>query len=267
MPNILASLETGKNSLISNQIGMETTGHNLANVHTKGFSRQRTEFGTMYPDDVQPGQIGKGVRVEKVRRIYDEYLENTLRRERTGLAEWSSIYDSQTLVEVALNEPSKFGMNNLTTEFFNSWQDLSEYPEDYGLRSLVKDAGQNYTESYNQLKLDLNHIRQSIDDKVVSRVGRINEILQDVTELNTRILSIEVAGKQANDLKDRRDNLTTELAEYIDIKITEDTNGMRVSFGNYLLLEGSFSNLFDTQVNAANNDLHDVTFGGGAINF
>ena len=267
MPNILASIETGKNSLIANQIGMDTTGHNISNVYTEGYSRQRVELGTMYPDDLQPGQIGKGVRVERVFRIYNQFLEGTLRKERTGLAEWEAIYDSQTLVEIIFNEPSEFGLNNKTTEFFNSWQNLSEYPEDYGLRSLVRDSGQNFSDAYNQLKSDLARTREETDLKVINLIDTINVVLQDIADLNKRILSVEIVGKDANDLKDRRDNFITELARYIDIDVKQEDTGLRITFGKYLLVEGDVSNLFETRVNVDNDNMHDVTFGGAALSF
>lgn len=267
MPNILASIETGKNSLITNQIGMDTTGHNIANVNTEDYSRQRVDIGTMYPDNIQPGQIGKGVLIQKIERIYNKFLEQTLRTERTALAEWKAVNDSQILVEAAFNEPSEFGMNNRTSEFFNSWQNLSEYPEDYGLRSLVVDSGVDLSNTYNQLKLDLNDLRIKTDAEVSSIVTRINEILDDVADLNKRILSVEVAGNQPNDLKDRRDRLTTELAEYIDITITEEVHGQKIEFGNYLLVQGYVTNKLGTQQNPLNKDFVDITFGGSVINF
>jgi flagellar hook-associated protein 1 FlgK len=267
MPNIFASLETGKNTLITNQIGMDTTGHNISNVHTEGYSRQRAHQTTMYPDFIQPGEIGRGVRIKRILRVYDQFLEATLRKERTGLAEWTEVYDSQTLVEIAINEPSEFGMANKTTEFFNTWQDLSEYPEDYGLRSLVRTSGLDFADSYNQLKTDFSILQEETDLKIVSAVARMNELMIDIAELNKRILSIEVSGLDPNDLKDKRDNLTTELAEHIDIDLVEEPNGLRITFGRYLLVEGNYTNLFDVQPNPDNNNLFDVTFGGAVINF
>jgi len=267
MPNILGSIETGKNSLITNQIGMDTTGHNIANVHTEGYSRQRALQGTMYPDDVQPGQIGKGVRIERVLRVYNQFIENTLRSERTGLAEWTTIYDSATLVEIALHEPGEHGLNYKTSDFFNAWQDLSEYPEDYGLRSLVRSAGADFGDTYNQILTDFNNLRTETDLKIENTVTRINEILGDIADLNTQILSVEVMGNDPNDLKDRRDNLTNELAEKLEITVTQTNNSLSISSGNYLLVEGSVTNQFGTQANPANNDLLDVTFGGAVLNF
>jgi flagellar hook-associated protein 1 FlgK len=267
MPNILASIETGKNSLISNQIGMDTTGHNISNVYTDGYSRQRVELGTMYPDDLQPGQIGKGVRVERVFRIFNQFLEGTIMKERTGLAEWSAVYDSLSLVEVIFSEPSEFGLNNRTIEFFNSWQNLSEYPEDYGLRSLVRDSGQDFSDTHNQLRLDLARTREETDLKITNLVNIINDVLNDIAELNKRIISIEIAGKDPNDLKDRRDLLINELSEYINIDIKQEDTGIKITFGKYLLVEGNVSNLFGTLQNVENDYMHDVTFGGSVLSF
>lgn len=267
MPNIFASIETGKNTLITNQIGMDTVGHNIANLHTEGYSRQRVLQGTMYPDDIQPGQIGRGVRVERVFRVYNQFIENTLRSEKTGLAEWSIIYDSSTLVEIALHEPGEHGLSYKTTGFFNSWQDLSEYPEDYGLRSLVRNSGDDFATTYNQIISDYDSLRTETDLKVANTVTRVNDILDDIAKLNTMILSIEVAGKDPNDLKDRRDNLVTELAKKIDITVTQSSKAFVVTFGNYLLVEGDVTNKFATLVNVTNNDYLDVTFGGSVLNF
>ncbi len=267
MPNILASLEAGKSSIMTNQVGMDTTGHNMANVHTKGFSRQRVEIGTMWPDDIQPGQIGRGVLVQRVVRIYDQFLEQSLRKERTSKAEWSITHDYQRQVEIALAEPSEFGLNSRTSKFFNAWQDLSEYPEDYGLRSLVRDAGQDMNNTFNLLKSDISGMRQNVDDRIVNKVSRVNNIIDEIADLNKKILSIEVAGNDPNDLKDNRDKLITELAENFDIKVQNLSSGLKVTLGNMLLVEGGVTNLLATSANPLNDNMNDVTFGGSVINF
>ena len=135
------------------------------------------------------------------------------------------------------------------------------------MRSLVKDSGLDFSETFTQVRADLDRIRSNANDKIEGKVLRANEILIDIAELNKRILSVEVGGNDPNDLKDRRDNLTTELAEFIDIDIVDEPRGLRITFGNYLLVEGNVSNFLGTQANPQDLNITDVTFGGAVINF
>ena len=64
-------LETAKRALFANQAALNTTGHNIANSSTPGYSRQRANFETTasleYPGltrSVEAGQLGTGVVVE-----------------------------------------------------------------------------------------------------------------------------------------------------------------------------------------------------------
>ena len=83
-------LEMAKQALYAQQSALYTTGHNIANANTEGYSRQRVNFETMpaYPSGSRnrpqlPGQIGTGVKTGSIERIRDMFLDNQFRAEHS----------------------------------------------------------------------------------------------------------------------------------------------------------------------------------------
>ena len=118
-----------------------TTGHNISNANTLGYSRQRVNMeatlgypGTGLNAPKTPGHIGTGVQAQSVQRIRDAFIDRQYRQESNKLGYWESRSQAITQMEDIMAEPSEFGLNESLNQFWKSLQDLSTNPENAGTR-------------------------------------------------------------------------------------------------------------------------------------
>ena len=78
MAGLKHTLNVGSESLFASRQGVDTTGHNIANAHTEGFSRQRVNLETRVPSQSRGVVIGNGVFVKNIDRAHDKFLEKQL---------------------------------------------------------------------------------------------------------------------------------------------------------------------------------------------
>ncbi len=219
-------LELAKKALYAQQGALYTTGHNIANVNTQGYSRQRVNFETTtpfpVPSRVQPniaGQIGTGVEIGTIQRIRNQFLDFQFRTENSKLAYWDTKQEALSRMESLLNEPSENGLATTMDRFWQSLQDLADHPENSGARSVVAQRGYAVAETFNHLSKSLQSIQSDLKDQIDVSVKDMNSLLRQINGLNKQIQKIEPHGLLANDLYDERDRLIDKLSEYMNIKV------------------------------------------------
>lgn len=227
-------LEIARKALFAQQSAIYTTGHNIANANTEGYSRQRVNFNTTtpfpVPSRVQPqiaGQMGTGVEIGSVQRIRDQFLDAQYRTENSKLGYWETKSAALSRMENLLNEPTEQGLSQVMDEFWQSLNDLAVNPDNTGARSVVAHRGLAVAETFNYLSKNLNSIRADLEsqievmanDKDDGTDSQINSLLKQINDINEQVQKIEPHGYVANDLYDRRDNLIDELSGLVNIKV------------------------------------------------
>ena len=129
MPGLIEALNSAKLALSTQQIGIQVTGHNIANVNTDGYSRQESEMKTTRPYSAEPGQIGTGVTVSQISRQFDRFLQKQITDVTSNFSELDARNQALKQVESTFNESSGNGINNILSEFWNSWQDVANNPQ------------------------------------------------------------------------------------------------------------------------------------------
>src|SRR5690554_2930736 len=141
--------------LYSQQRALDVTGHNIANVNTEGYSRQRAVLETTRPMEVLGGRgmLGSGVQVQQIERIRNDFLDVKFWGENTMLGEWSAKSQLLNEIEMVFNEPSDAGLNTVIDKFFNALQELSngEKAGDLTVRALVRQTAIAFTNSLNNM--------------------------------------------------------------------------------------------------------------------
>jgi flagellar hook-associated protein 1 FlgK len=232
------------------QLALETSAHNIANSETEGFSRQRALMAATpalpYPSmnsSAMVGQVGTGVEVANVERLRDQYLDVQLRKESATLGEWSIKQDALEQVEVIFQEPTETGLNNLLTQFWDSWQELSKQPESTSsaVRTTVIETAASLADALRHTVAQLDSLSEDMDSIIDIKVMDINSIANQVTALNEQIKVIKTAGLEANDLLDKRDVLLDELASMIDIRTVDNGDGT-IDVNLYNSTSGNYDN-------------------------
>ncbi len=225
MAGILGALNAGKTALQANQVGLEVTGNNVANVNTPGYSRQQIVYSNV-PTFSQKGFfIGQGVRVSAVQREHDQFLENQL---ITRTAEYGfEKAQGNTLSE--LERIFSIDDDNLSADigsFFESVQKLANNPGDRVMRSTVLHKGQNLCTRFNHTADELNSLQDNLSKSITAKIEGINSNLKKIAELNGRIQTIEVTGQSANAQRDKQEALIREIARETGAGIVSSKKGM-----------------------------------------
>ncbi len=252
MTNIYGILNTGRTALLAQRKGVDVAGHNISNVNTPGFSRQRVNLETNTPTSLSPpGQLGTGVRTAEIQRIYDRFLGDQINRETTDMERWDSQKNALERVEMIFNESSEYGLSSAMSEFWNSWHDLANNPEDQPQRTVVVEKAESLTNRFQKIYRDLMQVQDGLDRNIEANVQDINLMSEQVAHLNMKIFSIENLGDNANDYRDKRDLIIKEISSIIDITSFEDPDGkMTVLAGNGRpLVENVYSWDLATRIN------------------
>ncbi|NNV07381.1 flagellar hook-associated protein FlgK [Geobacillus sp. C56-T2] len=232
MGSTFHGLEVAKRGMAVQQMALYTTGHNIANANTPGYSRQRVNFvqSEPYPPASMnrpqiPGQMGTGVEAGSIERVRDHFLDYQYRNEASKSGYWSARSETIAKMEEIMNEPSEFGLGKALTQFWESLQDLSANPENEGARAVVRQRGIAVAESFHYLNTSLSQIRTDIGQEIKTGLLAVNSILKQISELNDQIKTVEPNGYLPNDLYDKRDALVDELSKYFQVKVETVPSG------------------------------------------
>jgi flagellar hook-associated protein 1 len=242
----IAGLDIGTKALQASLVGLEVTGQNISNVNTENYTRQRVRFANDLVIQKPWGPMGTGVTVQGIEQIKDEFIDREIRNQTSAFKKSETLYQSYENLQSVFNEGENSGLNERIGEFFNALQDLTSFPEDISMRTAVLGEAETLAKQINFTNDQLDQMRLDLDVQLKSEVGEVNNILEQIAQLNTDIASIE-AGTNAtsSDLRDKRDGALKDLAQYIDITVTEmNTGAVNVSTnGRQLVFAGEFNQL------------------------
>lgn len=222
-------LEMAKQAIFTQQSALHTTGHNIANANTEGYTRQRVNFETTKPSpnasrnrQELPGQVGTGVKAGSIQRIRNQFLDVQFRGENSKFGYYETRNEALTRMENILNEPSDTGLSASMNQFWQSLQDLSVNPENAGARSVVLQRGKALAGTFNYLSDSLNKIRGDLKNQLEVTLKDANTMLVEIDKINQEVRNLETHGYTANDLYDKRDVLLDELSKIVPIQVTYD---------------------------------------------
>jgi flagellar hook-associated protein 1 len=259
---ITSTLNIGRDALLTHQKAIEVTGHNIANVNTAGYSRQRLEIIAKDPIDCAGGQIGTGVTGDEIIRIYDRFLTDQINSSAQDLGRWEAQKDALEKVQITFDEQSGYGLNNAMSEFWNAWQGVANEPMSKGARqSLLEKAG-ILVNTFNSVYSDLGKIQGDLDLNISQTVGDINTYASQIDELNNKIILVESSGENANDYRDERDQVLKKLSGLIDFTFSDEDSGaitVTLGGGNDLVDSNGANSLVANDTNG--DGFYDIAWG------
>lgn len=221
-------LGIGKTGLFASKKSLEVTGHNISNVNTDGYSRQKVAQTTAIPVSTAGFVQGTGVRIDGINRINDEFIDKRL----NSAVSSSKYYDARSehldQIEGIFNEVDSEGLNQILNKFFNSFRELANQPENETIRSVVRDNASLVVKDFRRIRETLDLQAGNIDRKIITTVSDVNQILTHVADLNGKISSIEVQQGESGDLRDQRDIALKNLSEHLKIHTYTDEKGRYV---------------------------------------
>lgn len=216
----------GVSGMNAAQAGLVTTGHNISNASTAGFSRQQVVQVSNLPQFTGAGFLGNGVEVSTVRRLYSDVLTNQLTLAESQGSQLDA-YNAQ-IAQLAnmLGDPST-GLAPRLQDFFSGVADVAAHPESVPSRQALLSSANALSGRFQDFDQQIAQVRTGINSEIVSSVTSINAYAQQIASLNHNILVAESAGAQqpANDLRDQRDALVAALSQEIRASVVRDDSG------------------------------------------
>jgi flagellar hook-associated protein 1 FlgK len=214
-------------AMTASQRAIDVTGQNIANINTKGYTRQRVDlasFNTRGADSMSTGpgsKIGYGVEITGISQIRDPFLDVQFRNQiaKVGTADARQT----TLDQLAdiFDETDKDALKKALSDLSSSLDQLSANANNSEFDSIVRSRAQVIVNYIHQKAADLKSVREeTINGLENTDIPAINGLLSDIGELNDAIWKSQVQGNPALELLDKRNDKLDELAGYLPISVT-----------------------------------------------
>ncbi|MBI4740598.1 MAG: flagellar hook-associated protein FlgK [Betaproteobacteria bacterium] len=243
---------SGVSGLNAAKLGLLTTEHNIANVNTPGYNRQRTIQAANPAALTGAGYIGQGVSVSTVERIYSGFLSAQVNQTQTTVSELDAYAAQIKQIDDMLADPSA-GLTPALQDFFKGVQDAAANPSQLPARQSMISAAQTLASRYQTMAARLNEINEGVSGEITGAVASINGYAEQIAGLNQMIASSASSSNAPNDLLDQRDQLIAELNKLIKVSTTTDDNGslnVFVGTGQQLVIRGEASRMAVVQSSA-----------------
>jgi len=255
MTSTFMGLEIGRRGLHAHHQGLATTGHNLDNLKTEGYSRQRVELSAFEPIYLPglnraetPGQIGQGVIVERIERIRDELLDKRIVAQSSSEGYWNTRERYVYEMGKFYLETGSSSVRGKMDVFWDAWQELSIHASDTEHRTAVIERGKTLIDGINSHFNQLKRLQTQADEDVQKTVHQVNSLTRQIAALNKDITRIKAMGDNPNDLMDRRDLLVDKLSSLIDVTVVQkDPDEFMVHTSGHVLVQGQIARQFDMQ--------------------
>ncbi|NRS18488.1 flagellar hook-associated protein FlgK [Brevibacillus sp. HB1.4B] len=272
MRSTFHGIEVSKRGLFAQQSALNTTGHNISNANTEGYSRQRVNMqattGLPYVGmqaSIEPGLLGTGVQATSIQRLREEFLDIQYRNEHKRQGYWDGRLETLEKLEGIMNEPSDTGLQKVMDQMWQAWQDLAKDPTDTSARAVVRERSKAVADTFNTLTNHIKEVQTDLNNVVNVKAMEINSLGQQIANLNNQIANVVPHGYQPNDLYDQRDVLLDKLSKLVEIRATQSTAGMvNVTIEGREFVTGITSQPVATVQNPATG-LSDMTLGGAAF--
>ena len=239
MLNAFSGIEMGKRALNAYRLGMQTVGHNVSNMRTEGYSRQRVLRSTVQPMDLPGvGQVGQGMKADEIVRIRDQFLDFQYRSNLATKGYWDTINAVYQNLQNYIPEPKNKGLSAAMNTFYAAMRTLQQKPEDAAARRSLVEAARSIGGVLDTIVTGFETYAKNLNQQVLTAVQDANQILHKIAALNKQIYKAEALDQNANDLRDQRDLLLDKLSEMLDVTPQEPLRYGDVNGEFFLTLNG-----------------------------
>jgi flagellar hook-associated protein 1 FlgK len=255
----MSSLNIASRALTTNLAAMQVIGHNIANVNTDGYSRQNILLGTSGGQFLGNGYFGKGVEIEGVSRAYDSYLTREAQLTRSvsagDEARYARLQQLESLFPLG-DQSLGVTLNNA----LNAWSAVATSPLDTTARTVVIARSEELTARLRDVTASLDETRLSSTLQVQEAVKSINSLAEQIAQVNQTIVQSQGTGRSPNDLLDQRDQLVSQLNQYVQTSTVPAADGSLTVFvgGSQPLVLGTRVSPMAAERNPVDGDKLDI---------
>ena len=215
----------GSSALNALQRAISTTGNNIANANTDGYSRQEVEFRTRTPDSIGGHQIGTGVEISSIRRAYDQFLTQDVQA-RTSSSGYYSLYSTTAeQIDNLMADPTT-SISSAMDQFFTAMEAVAISPTSQPERQVLLSEAGTLANRFNYVDARLSELAENINEQMSVFIMDINQHTRDIAQLNQQIARLErTPGGSPNDLLDQRDRAIESLSKFVSVETRLQEDG------------------------------------------
>lgn len=222
----------------ANQSALQTIGHNIANANVAGYSRQRVDLGTAQPQFEGGAFFGRGVDVQGVSRSYDAFLTRQATLTRSQSAHDAARSQHLSRLE-AVFRPGEEGIGFAVGDFLNGMVDLANRPQDLASRQVVLGRAGDLATRFASAGAEFDAMQRGVNEELQTSVTQVNSLAARLADVNGQIAARRGQGSEPNDLLDQRDQLVSEISNFLQvttIPADDGTLGVFIAGGQRLVL-------------------------------
>lgn len=248
----MGSFGTAVSGLNAARQGLATVGHNMSNIDTPGYSRQRVNQVSYFSRTIGSNgsgllQVGLGTDIKSIRQIRDKFLDAQYREQASMAGYYSVKYSVGSEIESILGElESEYKTQSSLSDIWDAVNDLRFHPEGIETREQFIATCSSFLTKVKNSSDKLYEHQLNVNDEIKSTVAQINDYVDKIDELNKKITEAEASGDYANDYRDSRNNYLDELSKIADITIKDKNTTGRIDIlinGKELLCNGVKSHI------------------------
>lgn len=263
-------LSTAVSGLQAFQRNLVTTGHNITNATTEGYSRQTVELATRNPFAAANGFIGTGVNVTTIQRVYDQFLSDQVTARNSTFNQLDMMQQLSSGIDNLLGDDD-VGLNPAMQNFFNAMQDVANNPTSIPSRQVLISEAESLASRFVSMDDVFSNAQNNVNQQITAITNEINGIAESIVGLNKSIVleSGAADGQPPNDLLDKRDLLVNQLAELVSVStVARDDGSLDVFIGNgQTLVLGDTANTISTVRNEFDQSQLEVSFSSSTVNY
>ncbi len=240
MAGLFGALDLSARALGVTQKGLGVTAHNIANVNTPGYTRQRQGLEAALPINSATGSIGTGVEQRTIERVHDSFIQARLIQEHASQGSLDQEVKTLSQLDSLFNEQSGDGITPQLSRLYGAFETLTTgAPGQTTERASLVGVAQTVVATFNRFDSQMTDLQRSTDSAIVGLLPDVNKLLEQIATLNQEIAKAESLAP-ANDLRDEQERLIRDLASKMEISTIEDSQGLTtVMFeGGIPLVEG-----------------------------
>ena len=203
---------------------LNTTANNIANVDTKGYTRQEA---TQVASDAlrisqSYGMAGTGVTVTDINQVRNEFYDVKYWQAQTNLGQYDmKMYYMYQIEDYFTDKDTVEGFEPIFSAMFDSLEEVYKQAGTPSTKTQFIGAAGDLCEYFNAQATNLEKLQLGVNEEIKNKVDEINSIAEQIATLNKQINTIEVNHLRANELRDKRNLLIDQLSKIVDVEVRE----------------------------------------------
>jgi flagellar hook-associated protein 1 FlgK len=254
--------QIGTSGLAAAEVGIATTGQNISNASTAGYSEEVAQQVEGPEQGYSFGYVGQGTEVNTVTRQYNALLASQINQTQSASSQLTSYSNLITPIDNMIADPTA-GLSPVLQSFFSSLQNLSTNPAAVSSQQTAMSGAQTLVTQFQSLQNEINQSATSVNSQVSTEVNTINTDAQQLAAVNQAIqIGYAAANNQPpNSLLDQRDQLINSLSQETSVTVVPEGDQYNVFIGNgQPLVLGSVASTLTTTPSASNSANLDVAY-------